>query len=42
MGSGRSAAEIRKRQIVTEVDARASWGTAVLRPYTEICAKVMA
>jgi hypothetical protein len=31
-----STAKIRKRQIVMDVDARASWGAAVLRPYTDI------
>jgi len=31
-----STAKIRKRQIAMDVDARASWGAAVLRPYTDI------
>jgi hypothetical protein len=30
------AAEIRKKQTEVEVDARASWGAAVLRPYTDV------
>jgi len=35
MGSER-AAIIRKQQSVMDVDARASWGAAMLRPYTDI------
>jgi hypothetical protein len=36
MGRIGSAAKIQKRQAVMDVDARASWGTAVLRPYTDV------
>jgi hypothetical protein len=35
MGCG-DGKEIRKKQTEVEVDARASWGAAVLRPYTDV------
>ena len=34
------AAKIQKQRIEVEVGARASWGAAVLRPYTDIRDKV--